>query len=578
MQIKSNVVNIWTFLKRYIHLEIVALLATIVTIAVKIRANWLIKNLIDDALIPKDLQLLIHFCLLFAGLNFIAFLGGLLKNYLFTKVGQGTIFDVRSKLYEHILKLPKSYFDNTKKGDIISRLLNDVGNIQNVVSKVLVEFATSLLTVVGILTWLFIINWKLTLTLLIVIPVYVLLAAKISKLIHKYSGEAQQAYSDVTSAIHETTEGIEVIKSFSIHDNMLKRFQAKLRNLVRAIIKREVCGILMNSFGEGIMYPFQGLFFGLGGYWFITQGEPSIGVLFAYLNYAGVLIPAFMTLINVVGQFSQAFANFDRIFSLLQTKPENDGELIPVPPLNSTIQMKNVSFSYSDNIDILKDININIESGETVAIVGSSGEGKSTILKLLLKQYRPAAGYISFDSTNIQSLNSHNYLKHIAYVPQDTFLFNCSIEENILIANENAKSSDVIEAAKKAQLHDFITSLPEGYKTVVGDRGVKLSGGEKQRLAIARAIIKEPSILIMDEPTANLDAITEDKLWKNVLTNFKNRTVIIVAHRLASAKMADKIIVIKEGQIAEQGEIDELLASDGAFNQLYKKQFSYSNK
>jgi ABC-type multidrug transport system fused ATPase/permease subunit len=381
----------------------------------------------------------------------------------------------------------------------------------------------------------------------------------------------------MTGTIQEAVSGIETLKAFCMGDIISNAFAKKVWTLAKKIVRRNIRFDFAQSLWQIVLIPYQAVFFGVGGYWYITRGVPSIGTLFAFLNYIGILIPATMTLINILMQISEDFASFDRVTEYLEQEPEKSGtKVIPESP-SLEVVFQNVSFSY-DNVNlIVNDISFTAESGKCVALVGQTGSGKTTLVRLLLKFYDCQKGNITISNIDIKDISLQSLRSRIGIVTQETFLFNRSIKENLLYANPLATMENIIDCCKKAQIHEFILSLALGYDTIIGERGVNLSGGEKQRLSIARVLLKNPDIVIMDESTSSLDVITEALLLKATNEYFKDKTMIIIAHRLSTIRKADKIIVLENGHISEIGEYDELVNKNGLFSKLHYQQFNDKN-
>jgi len=455
----------------------------------------------------------------------------------------------------------------------MSRILSDVDNVQQMVTYALVQLVTSLVTVIGILTWLFIVDWQLALVALPVVPVFVLVSQKMSTKLNVTSRIVQEKTADITGVIQEALSGIEIVKSFSMENIINKTFFKKLKDLARTRVRRSLQSTFMSFSWEATLLPYQAVLFGIGGYWYVTQGTPSIGTLFAFLNYVNILVGPALTLVGIIAQICQAFASFDRIFEYLSYQSEKSGNEILLPQTTKgMVTYDNISFSYDGTTPVLRKVNLNINSGEMVALVGPTGSGKTTLIKLLLRLYDPQEGKITIDDTNIRHINLDSLRRQIAIVSQETFLFNTTIKENLLYVRPEASMEEIMDVCRKTQVHEFIASLPEGYQTVVGERGVKLSGGEKQRISIARAILRNPKIIIMDEPTASLDALTESALWKAVNEYFRGKTTIIIAHRLSTVQAADRIVVLDRGEIVEQGTHQQLLEMKGLYARLYHEQ------
>ncbi|SHF72713.1 ATP-binding cassette, subfamily B [Caldanaerobius fijiensis DSM 17918] len=574
---KGNSEIIWNriipFLKPYWHLELFAFIFTVISTIATVLSMWLIKYLMDDVLIAKNVKLLFSLCLSFAAISITGTVAGFARQYFFSKVGQNVVADIRFKLINHVVKLPQSFLINVKTGDIISRCMNDVANLQNIISSSLIDLITSVVTIVGVVAWLFIVDWRLACILLPVVPLFLIVLKALGPKVGNVSVKTQQKMSETTSLLQQAVSGIEIIKNFLVEHIFSRKFHNKARELADISVKQSIAMNAMNMMGWFVIYPYEIVFFVISGYWYITQGKPTIGTMFAFSNYLSLLLNPAATLMGIFSQFSQASASIKRIFEYLDHEPERDGQRELPDSVQGYVRYEGVYFSYDGQKDVLKDINLVVEAGHMVALVGPTGSGKTTLTRLLMRLYAPDRGRITIDGIDIAELTLKSLRKSIGWVPQETYLFDASIRENLLYARPDATEQEIEEACKKAQIHNFIMSLPDGYDTVIGERGIKLSGGERQRLSIARAILKDPNILVMDEPTSELDALTEAALWEAINKHFKGRTVLVVAHRLSTVRSADKIVVMEKGCIVEEGRHEELLERNGLYAKLYHKQF-----
>jgi ATP-binding cassette subfamily B protein len=557
------------FLKPYWLFELVAFGLTIVATLSVIQYSVLIKVLIDDVLTPKRLEKLLPLSLLFIGIVLLSIIANLLKSYFFSLIGQKIIVDLRTKLFNHILDLPQSFFTKTGTGDIISRINSDVENVNEVISNTAVDIITSIITLVGVVFWILFIDWRMTLLIIVIIPVFMITSKALNKQLWEKSKVIQEKRSKLIGIVHESVTGAELLKVFSIERVFKEKFRNESIRLAKDLVKLSVRSNIANSLGQIVLLPYQTILFGMAGYWYITEGKPTIGMLFAFLNYMGILIPAAMTLLGVFSKIAEALASFHRIAEYLSMASEKVSNLIHIDNIKGEIYFNNVSFSYDCQCN-LEIENLRIDSGEVIALVGPTGAGKTTIARLLLGLYRPQQGQIFLDGKNIEEYDLESLRKHIGIVSQESFLFNISIKENLLLGKLDASLDEIYAATHKAQIHDFILSLPQGYDTVVGERGITLSGGEKQRLSIARTILKKPDLLILDEPTSAIDNITDRALMDLIGADFKGKTVIIIAHRLSNIQKADKIVVLDKGKVIQDGCYNELLQSQGLFAALYK--------
>ncbi|WP_427339750.1 ABC transporter ATP-binding protein [Caloranaerobacter sp. DY30410] len=552
---KGNLKRILEYTKPYRYLQVISIVFTLILTIISIKNNWLLKDLIDSALIPKDFSKLLKLCIFFVLLSILYVLISLLIEYVLAKMGQGIVADIRQVLFKHIIDLPYNFYLKTNGGEIISRLIYDVENIQTTASRAFVEIINSFILIACALTYLFMINWQLTLVMIPIIPIFMLIFSSVRKKVSVASRNVQYQLEDTTRTINENIAGIIEIKSFTMEEGVINRFSEKVKKLAKLTIKKILCIHVTNVIWRGVLFPYQAVIIGVGGYWYITKGSPSIGTLFAYINFLNILVEPSIRLMNSIAQYFQSNASFERISEYLSLEKETSGD-IKLDDIDGKVSYKNVSLRI-DNKEILKNVNLNIEPGTVNLIVGKTGAGKTSLIKLLLRIYEASDGKIEIDNVDIRDIDLKSLRTNISFISQDAFLFNTTIKENLLLSKPNATMEEIIESCKKAQIHDFITGLEKGYDTVVGERGSKLSGGERQRILIARALLKNSKILIMDEPTSNLDVNTEDKFWEMVSKVFDNKTVLIISHRLPKKLKIDKIIRINKGEVLEENCIAE---------------------
>ena len=535
------------YFKKYWYYEILALIFTVASIFLSIRANWIIKSLIDDALVPRALELLITLSISFVALVMLSVLLDLGARFLFSKLGQRIVFDLRTNMFSHLLKLPYDYFVKNQTGDMITRLISDPINVQKTVSAALVDFITSLITIVGVLTWLFIVNWRLTLILIPVVPLFIIIFMKVNKGVQKYSQKTQQLVSKSTSLSQEAISGIVDLKSLNAGSYILNKFKKLANELAKVTIRRNVLVDSSNFIGKFVLMPYQAVIIGIGGLWYINNGEPSIGTIFAYTNFMNILIQPSLKLIMVISQFSQSSASFDRIFHLFDEAVEKEDGL-PSHSFKGTINFENVSYSIDDK-SILQDVNLNINESSNQLIIGPTGSGKTTFTRLMNRLIEPTSGNIRINGTNLSDLKVSDVRNNIVFIPQETYLFNSSIKENLLLGLTNVSDDIIIDCCKKAQIHEMIMSLPDGYNSIVQERGKNLSAGEKQRLSIARALIRQPQIIIMDEPTANLDKKTSQEFLKMIQDTLLDQSIIIISHAEVTHLNIDQTIQVESGHV-----------------------------
>ena len=497
-----------------------------------------------------------------------------LRQYLAQWTSNKILYDIRKKLYHHLQALSARFYANNQAGQIISRVINDVEQTKDFILTGLMNIWLDCVTIVIALTIMFVLDIKLTLAAIFIFPFYILTVYFFFGRLRRLTRKRSQALAEVQGFLHERVQGMSVIKSFAIEDNEAKNFDKYNRHFLHRAFTHTRWNA--NSFAAINTVTDLGplIVIGVGAYLAIN-GSITVGTLAAFVGYLEQLFGPLRRLVSSFTTLTQSFASMDRVFQLMDEDYDikNNIGAQPIPIEHGNIQMNHVYFKYNeDESMILKDINLDIEQGQTVAFVGMSGGGKSTLINLIPRFYDTLKGEITIDGHNLKEFLTGSLRHQIGLVQQDNVLFSDTIRENILLGKPDATEEEIVDAAKKANAHDFIMTLSDGYDTEVGERGVKLSGGQKQRISIARIFLNNPPIIILDEATSALDleseAIIQDAL--NVLS--RDRTTLIVAHRLSTITHADKIVVMEDGQIVETGTHQELLEKKGAYEHLFRIQ------
>jgi len=572
---RSVLVKLFKFVKPLWYMLLVTSLLSVATTTMNLLPPYLMKVLIDEVLIPRsNLGKLLTIILALLGVNLSLTILGVLRNYALLKLNQRLAFRLRAKIYEHIQLLSLSFYDKFSRGAIISRIVDDVNRVlyflTQGVSMIVLDLAMIIL--VGII--MFSMSPWLSSIALLPVPVSLIGTAIYRKVMPKYYHRLWRKWSRVISTLSESLSAVILIKTLGKEHAIVRRFKESLDEFVSSNIE-----VFKN---EQKFWPFIGLSFTisnlliwwLGGLQVLT-GALTLGSLTAFVSYMWSFYGPINDLANHLRLVQQVTVAGERIFEVLSTKPESaDKPDARDLKIVGGVELKNVWFTYDGIHYALKDVSFKIEPGEHVGIVGPSGSGKTTLTKLLLKLYEPQRGNILIDGVDVRDIKSSSLKRQVAIVMQNPILLNVSIAENITMGKENATLEEIMAAAKAARAHDFIMKLPEAYDTKVGVYGGRLSGGERQRIAIAAALLKDPKILILDEPTSSLDALTERDVTKAVDNLTKNRTTIIIAHRLSTLRNVDKIIVLDKGTVIEQGSHEQLIRTDGLYKKLFEAQFA----
>ncbi|HDB3018354.1 TPA: SAV1866 family putative multidrug efflux ABC transporter [Staphylococcus aureus] len=497
-----------------------------------------------------------------------------IRQYLAQWTSNKILYDIRKKLYNHLQALSARFYANNQVGQVISRVINDVEQTKDFILTGLMNIWLDCITIIIALSIMFFLDVKLTLAALFIFPFYILTVYVFFGRLRKLTRERSQALAEVQGFLHERVQGISVVKSFAIEDNEAKNFDKKNTNFLTRALKHTRWNAYSFAAINTVTDIGPIIVIGVGAYLAIS-GSITVGTLAAFVGYLELLFGPLRRLVASFTTLTQSFTSMDRVFQLIDEDYDikNGVGAQPIEIKQGRIDIDHVSFQYNDNeAPILKDINLSIEKGETVAFVGMSGGGKSTLINLIPRFYDVTSGQILIDGHNIKDFLTGSLRNQIGLVQQDNILFSDTVKENILLGRPTATDEEVVEAAKMANAHDFIMNLPQGYDTEVGERGVKLSGGQKQRLSIARIFLNNPPILILDEATSALDLESESIIQEALDVLSKDRTTLIVAHRLSTITHADKIVVIENGHIVETGTHRELIAKQGAYEHLYSIQ------
>ncbi len=496
------------------------------------------------------------------------------QEYLMRYIGQGVVIDLRNDLYRHISSLSLGYFTDKRSGEIVSRLTYDTGAVQSSITSGLRNLLLQPCFLIVYLILALAANWKMTLIFLCVIPFIALPVARLGRRIKKLTTRSQEKMANVYSNLQETVSGIHIVQAFSMEEKENERFRQENRSLFRTLMKWARRDVLVSPITE--LVSVLGItVIAWYGCMQVIEGIITFDLFVIFVAALGMMAQPIKRLSKVNIEIQQGLAAAERVFRVLDTEPtvKEAKDAKELPRIKERIELKKVGFSYEKE-EILKNIDLEAGVGEIVALVGPTGVGKTTLVNLIPRFYDPTDGEITIDGEDIRKVTLKSLRGQIGIVTQETFLFNDTIRNNIAYGKPEAKEEDIIRAAKTANAHDFIRATEKGYDTIVGERGAKLSGGEKQRLTIARAILKNPPILIMDEATSALDSQAEKLVQEALDKLMKGRTTFVIAHRLSTIRNADKIIVLEKGRIVQKGTHEELLTKGGLYKRLYEMQFA----
>ncbi len=538
-------------------------------------AALIIQPILDDIFMKKDANMLLLLPIGVIGIYFVRGVARYFASSIMQLIGQLAVRDIRNDLFKHLQTLSLKFYSTRQTGQLMSRVTNDVQVIQDSVSIVVYDLIRESLTMLALTCVVFYRDWKLALVAIIVMPFSALLIGRLGKFLRVASKESQEKIAELNAMLLETFTGIRVVQAFGMEKYEINRFekvnQGYFETIKRMIRINELSSPLLEFIGAlGIAFII----------WYggkqVISGVTTVGAFFSFLTALFMLFTPISKLSRVYNKIQQALAAAQRIFDMMDTPSEikDKPDATELEPLKKGIELKQVSFSYEPGKPVLEDINLNVAKGEIIAFVGSSGAGKSTLVNLIPRFFDTDSGAVLFDGHDVKDVKVKSLRSQIGIVTQEIFLFNDTIRNNIAYGQEDATYAEVEQAAKTAFAHDFIMETPDGYDTMIGERGMKLSGGQRQRISIARAIMKNPAVLIFDEATSALDSESELMVQKALANLMTGRTTFVIAHRLSTILHSDTIAVLDGGRIVECGAHDMLLEQDGIYLKLFELQFS----
>ncbi len=580
-----------TLLRPYKGLLIAGFLAACGESLVDLIEPWPLKIVLDNVIQNRPLAHWLRGILAFEGVSkltilalaaaaalLIAAIGALCaygEKHFITTVAQWITHDLRKTLYFHIQRMSLSYHDHTRTGDLISRLTSDIDAVQSFITSGLLGAVVNVLTLTGMVGVMFYLNWRFTLIALSVAPVLFLVIFRFTRKIKKLSREVRKKEGQIVSIAEEALSSIRVVKAFAREDYEQRRLEEESLATVEVALSARNLKAKLTPVVEIIVAAGTSLVLWFGAR-MVLGGSLSTGSLVVFIFYLKKMYKPMQELSKTTDTYSKAAVGYERIQEVLNSTPEikDRKRAKPAPRFKGSIELDNVTFGYEPDRLVLRDFSLCVEPEQTVALVGPTGSGKSTIISLLARFYDPLKGSVKIDGHDLREFKQRSLRDQISIVPQESVLFHGPIWKNIAYGRPGARSSEILEAAKLANVDEFASKLPEGYDTIVGERGVTLSGGQRQRISIARAIIRNTPILLLDEPSSGLDAASEELVFEALDRLMKGKTSIVIAHRLSTIRGADMIFVLKDGTVAESGKHEELLKNGGLYAALYDLQFA----
>ncbi len=575
---KQLLVRILGYLKPYAFQMTLVMILIALSSCFSLLPSIITGQIIDEGLIKQDLGVLIRLILLSLAVTVGAQLINVLQSYLNSWIAQHITFDMRNQMFRHLQSMSHRFFTTNNQGDIITRMTSDISGVQSVVTNTMTSILSNSITLIVALVAMFQKNALLAVIGIVIVPLFTIPTKMVGKTRWEITNEAQKCHDEINGILNETlsVSGQLLVKLFNKEQKEAQKYEEINRRMVDLNIKESMAGrwfrlvlSTVSTIGPMLIYLVGGILM------MKYDADLSVGDITVLVSLLSRMYQPVNSLLNFSVDWIRSLSLFQRIFDYFDMEAEikNPEHPVEIKDIKGSVEFCNVNFHYSPERQILKNISFELTPGKSIAIVGPSGSGKSTIINLIPRIYDVISGKVLFDGVDVRKLDLAFLRSQIGLVSQETYLFNGTIRQNLLYANEEATDEMIVEACKKANIHDFIARQPDGYDTIVGNRGLKLSGGEKQRLSIARVLLKNPTIIIFDEATSSLDSISEDLIQSAIDPLIESKTSIIIAHRLSTVLACDEILVLKDGEIVERGQHDELVKQGGTYTELYETQF-----
>ncbi|MBD7966796.1 ABC transporter ATP-binding protein [Paenibacillus gallinarum] len=569
----ATIKRLWNYLNKQRTALLMVYIFTVLSSLTALLGPYLIGVTIDDYIIPRDYMGLIQICLIMLAIHLFGAVVTWVQAYIMTALSQKTVLHLRKDLFAKYQKLPVSFFDKRSTGELMSRATNDIENVSNTLNQSVTQLLNSIVTLIGSLVIMIILDIPLTLVALISIPLALVVTRNIAKYTKRYFKEQQQHLGDLNGMIEETISGQKVVKLYRQEEKETLRFREISERLNQIGIKAQIMSGMMGPFMNVINNLSFALIAAVGG-WLVFQGSTQVGIVVSFLSYSRQFGRPISELANQYNLIQSAVAGAERVFEIMDMKTEHEGENgKPITNIQGAVSFDDVSFHYNADKPILQNISFTARPGEKVALVGPTGAGKTSVVNLLTRFYDIVDGAITIDDVDIRQIDKDHLRRLMGMVLQDAHVFSGTIRENIRFGKLDATDQEIEQAARLANADTFIKRLPQGYDTMLSTEGSNLSHGQRQLLTIARAILADPAILILDEATSSVDTRTEMHIQEAMKLLMQGRTSFVIAHRLSTIQDADTILYLEHGRLVEQGTHEELLAAKGPYYELYHSQF-----